>query len=204
MPGPFLPTTITDETFIRGAARLMWAGTTITFPATIGAIINLSTYDPMTGWNDLGATKTGIQITVNNTEETFDVDQILTDINTLPNAWECSVATQIAEMNLEKLQIIWEGGYVTTATEDGIANVKTMGFGAPTAYTQRRLAVLFQRPTGKIRAFIFRKAQRSPQESTINFAKEGEQQTAAVRFKALPDTSISDIYQRFFLVKDQT
>jgi len=45
----FFRTNISDDTFIRGPARLMWAGTTIAFPTTIGDIINLSTYDAATG-----------------------------------------------------------------------------------------------------------------------------------------------------------
>ena len=95
---------VNDDNFIRGAARLLWAGTTISFPVTIADVINVSTYDPMTGWNDLGATKTGITITVNNTEETFDVDQIYADIDSRPTGWECTVATALAEMTVQRLQ----------------------------------------------------------------------------------------------------
>ena len=193
---------VNDESFIRGAARLLWAGTTITFPTKIGDVINLSTYDAMTNWNDLGATKTGITITVNNTEETFDVDQIYGDIATEPTDWEVTVASQLAEMTLERLALAWEGSAVTTASEDGIST-KTMSVGNPRSYTQRRLAVLFQRPNGKIRAYIFRKALRMPQESAVNHSKTGEQISIPVRFKALPDLSINDQYARIFVIKDQ-
>src|ERR1043166_5677117 len=99
----FHRTAINDDNFIRGAARLMWAGSTVSFPTTIGSIINLSTYDAATGWNDLGATKTGITVTHNNTEEEFDVDQILTVIDTRPVTYEQAVSTQLAEMTLERL-----------------------------------------------------------------------------------------------------
>jgi len=201
----FHRTSINDESFIRGAARLLIAAVTQTFPATLGAIVNLTTYDAMSGWTDLGATKTGVQISLNNTEETFDVDQILADIATLPTSWDVSVGTQLAEMTLDKLSIAWEGDSVATATEDGVANVKTMGVGNPDVYRQRRLAVLFRRPSNqKIRGYIFRKVQRMPQESNVTHAKTGEQISIPVRFKALVDTSITNVYSRIFVIKDQT
>ena len=50
----------------------------------------MSTYDAITGWNELGATKTGVQITVNNAEESFDVDQIYGNISTEPTDWDCT------------------------------------------------------------------------------------------------------------------
>lgn len=198
----FHRTFVNDESFIRGAARLMWAGTTVAFPTKIGDVVNLSTFEPQTNWNDLGATKTGIQITVNNSEETFDVDQILADISSQPTNWEVSVGTQLAEMTAERLQIAWEGSPVTTATEDGVST-KTLGIGQPLSYTQRRLAVLFRRPNGKIRAYLFRKVQRMPQESNVTHAKTGEQISIPVRWKAVADTSIADVYSRFFVIKDQ-
>lgn len=197
----FHRTFVNDESFIRGAARLLWASISTTFPAKIGDVVNLSTFEAMAGWNDLGATKTGIQITVNNAEETFDVDQIMSDIMSQPTNWEVSVGTALAEMTLERLQVAWEGGSVSTATEDGVS-VKTMGIGEPRSYTQRRLAVLFRRPNGKIRAYLFRKAQRMPQESNVTHAKTGEQISIPVRFKCLADTSVADIFQRFFVIKD--
>jgi len=193
---------INDDNFIRGAARILWAGTTIAFPVTIADVINVSTYDPMTGWNDLGATKTGITITVNNTEETFDVDQIYSDIDARPTSWECSVSTALAEMTLAKLQLAWEGGSIVTVTSGG-QNESQLGIGAPTTYTRRRLAVLFQKQNNKIRAYVFRKVQRTPQESAITYAKTGEQQAVPMRFKAFADLSITDPLSRFFVLFDQ-
>lgn len=198
----FHKTYVNDESFIRGAARILWAAATVSFPSNIGSVINLSTFAAQTNWNELGATKNGIQIMINNAEENFDVDQIMTDIRTQPTNWEMSVSTNLAEMTLERLQLCWEGGTVSTdATQT--PNEKVLGLGAPTYYTQRRLAVLFQRPNGKIRGYFFRLVQRTPQESTITHAKTGEQQTIPIRFKCLADPSIADIYTRFAVVRDQ-
>lgn len=193
---------VNEENFIRGAGRLMWAGSTIGHPTTIAGIINMSTYEPMTNWYDLGATKTGITISVNNTEESFDVDQIMGDIDVLPTNWECSVQTQLAEMSLDRLQIAWEGGTVSTDT-NVTPNEKEMGFGQPLSYTERKLAVLFQRPNGLVRAFIFKKVVRAAVESSVVFAKTGEQQTVPIRFRALADLSVADPNSRFFIVRDQ-
>ena len=198
----FFRTSIGDPELIRGAARVLWCGTTIAFPVKIGDVINLSTYDAQVNWFDLGATKTGVNITVNNTEEAVEVDQVIGDLAVFPVSWECSVQTSLAEMNLDRLNIAWEGGGVTTDTSM-VPNEKVMGFGMPVSYVQRRLAVLHQRPSGKVRAYIFRKVQRSAVESSAAFNKTGEQQSAPVRFRGFADLSIVDIYQRFFIIRDQ-
>lgn len=193
---------VNDESFIRGAARVLWAGSTVSFPTKISDIINMSLYDSTASWNDLGATKTGVQISVNNSEESFDVDQIYTAIQTQPTTWDVSVQTALAEMTLDRLNLAWEGNSVVTTTLDG-ASTKVVSFGSPRSYTERRLAVLFQKPSGKIRAFVFRRTNRSPQESSIAFNKTGEQQSVPVRFTCLADTSVSDEKARIFTVFDQ-
>lgn len=206
----FHRTAVNDETFIRGAARLMIANVTVTFPSSIGCVINMSTYAASTDvtfgpWTDLGATKGGVTISVNSSEESFDVDQITGDLRTLPTNWECSVQTQLAELSLDRLQVAWEGSAVTTdATVT--PNEKEMGFGQPLYFTERRLAVLFQRPyttSNKIRGFFFRRVVRASAESSVVFNKAGEQQSVTIRFRALPDLSVADPYKRFFTVRDQ-
>lgn len=198
----FHRTNLGEESFIRGAGRLLWAGTTIGFPTSIGAVVNLSTFDAQAGWNDLGATKTGITISVNSAEDTFEVDQIYGDLDALPNNWECSVQTALAEMSVDRLAIAWEGSPVTLDTAVS-PNEKEMGFGQPRSYTKRRLAVLFQRPNGKIRGYFFRSVVRAAQESSVVYAKTGEQQTAPIRFRAFADTSVTDTYKRYFVIRDQ-
>ena len=187
-----------DDSFLRGAARIMWAGTTIAFPTTVGDIVNLSTYDAMTGWNDLGATKTGITVTYNNTEETFDVDQILTDIETRPVSYEQTVTTALAEMTLERLQIAWQGGPISDSGSE-----KQMGIGEPTTYIRRRLAILFQKSDGKIRAHVYRQVVKGAQDSSLAYNKTGEQLQIPVTFKALADTSINDVYTRTQVIFNQ-
>lgn len=211
----FHRTSVDNRSFIRGAARILIANpATAPRPAKIADVIALASsagvalYDASasataSGWTDLGATKTGIQITMNNAEESFDVDQILGDISSAPTSWECSVGTQLAEMTPEKLQIAWEGSAITVDAGPTIPEHE-IGFGQPTAYTQRRLAVLFQRPNGRIRAYLFHKVQRMPQESSVTHAKTGEQVSIPVRFRVLADSTVSDPYKRFFIIRDQS
>jgi len=194
----FFRTGITDDNFIRGAARLLVAGTTIAFPTGIGDVINLSSFDAQTGWVDVGATKTGITITHNNTEETFDVDQILGDIDSRPVSYEQTVATALAEVTLENFQVAWEGGTISTS-----GGFRSMGVGEPAVYTRRRLAIIFQKANGKLRMHAFRKVQKAAQESAIPYNKTGEQQSIPVTFRALADTSIADVNTRTQVIFDQ-
>jgi hypothetical protein len=205
----FFRTDVNDRSFIRGAARLLYAPITTAKPTRISNIIALASgagtdlYDPVytsetNGWVDLGATKTGIQISVNNTEESFDIDQVLGDIDSLPTAWEVSVSTQLAEFTPEKLQICWEGSEITTANGE-----QSISFGQPSSYTKRRLAVLFQRPNGTIRAYSFGVVQRLPQESTVTHNKTGEQVSIPASFRVLPDFAVTDPKARFFTIFDQ-
>jgi len=200
----FFRTDVNDRSFVRGAARLLYADIATAKPDSISDIIVLSSgatqYNPTADWTDLGATKTGIQISVNNTEEVFDVDQILGDIDSLPTAWEVSVGTQLAEYTPEKLQIAWEGSEITNNSDGD----EVISFGAPTSYTRRQLAVLFQRPDDTIRAYTFWKVQRLPQESTVTHNKTGEQISVPVRFRVLQDTTITDPKARFFSIIDQS
>jgi len=192
-----------DDSFIRGAGRLLWAGITVSFPTKLETVINMSTYDAQSNWYDLGATKGGIQISHNNTEESYDVDQIQGDIYSAPTGYEVSVGTTLAEMTLERYQIAFQGSSVTTDSTPGSGSEKQLGVGNPSTYIQRRLAVLQQRASGKIRGYFFRIAQKMPQEATLQFNKTGEQQTVPVRFKCLPDASIADVESRFFIIRDQ-
>lgn len=208
----FHRTFVNDRSFIRGAARILVAPIAQARPTQISDVIALaaaagppavSLYDAKTGWTDLGATKTGAQITINNAEETFDIDQQLGDISSAPTSWECSVGTQLAEMTPERLQLAWEGSAISTDTTPTTGSEQEIGFGSPVAYTQRRLAVLFQRPNGKIRAYLFHKVQRQPQESSVTHSKTGEQISVPLRFRVLSDPTLTNVSKRFFIIRDQ-
>jgi hypothetical protein len=194
----FFRTAVNEDTFIRGAARLMWAGITVSFPTSISQIVNLSTYDAMTNWYDLGATKGGVAISRNSTEETFDVDQILANIDTRPVTWDQTIATAMAEASLDRINIAWEAGSKSTSGGE-----ETMGVGDPTVYKQRRLAVLLRKDDGKLRAHVFRKVVRNATDSTITLNKTGDQITFPITWTALADTSITDVDTRTQVIFNQ-
>ena len=203
--GDFYKTGLSDDwATLKGAARLLVADIDQPFPSGISDIITLASgvnqYNAAAGWEDLGATKGGVTISTNHTEETLSVDQIFGDIASSPTSWEASVQTALAEMTLEHLQLVWEGSEITT---NGAAE-RILGYGQSDEYTQRRLAVLFKNPkTQKIRATVVRIAQLQPVESSIVFNREGDQMTIPVQFKARADTSISDPKKRFFMTFEQ-
>lgn len=199
----FYPTSMNDEAFVRGPGRMMYASMSTAFPTQISDVINLSTFAAQAGWNDMGATKGGVQISFNNGEEAFDVDQILAEIASLPTNSEMYVQTQIGQATLDWLSFAWEGDAVTINAAPTVPE-KNTGFGPFESYTQRRLAIGFRRgASGKIRLHVARKAQRAPQESTITYNKTGEQQSIPVRWRILPDTSVSNVRSRFMTTFDQ-
>lgn len=159
-------------------------------------------YSPKTGWYDLGGTREGIQIEINNSEDSYDVDQIPGEVGSAPTDWECGVSTRLAEMTLERFAFTWEGPAITTDITPTIPERETGGAGAVT-YTQRRLAVLFKRPNGAILAFMFHKVQRSPQAVSLDFRKSGEAMTLPIRFKVLADETEADPKYQFYRVREQ-
>lgn len=199
----FLPVTLNDEGIIRGAARIMYAAVTQALPTQVADVIDLTVYNAMAGWSDLGATKTGIQITYNTSgEDTIDVDQVYGDIDSFPQGWTMTVSTALAEATLDRIAFAWEQITVATVAKTG-GNEKQINIGTPLNYRKRKLAVLFQRPNGKIRMFVFTKAQRQAQDSQLSFAKTGDQQTIPISFRCLPDLSIAEPTARFAFITDQ-
>jgi hypothetical protein len=164
----------------------------------------LGLYDAMPGWCDLGATKNGITISVNNAEETFDIDQQLGIIGSQPTSWTVTVATALAESSPERMQVAWEGSGITIDNTPASGPEEEFGVGSPYFYTQRRLAVLYQRPSRLIRGYFFRIAQRTPAESTITFAKTGDQQTIPMTWNILPDNTEPNVLKQFFIIRDQS
>jgi hypothetical protein len=188
---------------VRGAARIMYAPSTQAEPEKIADVIDLSTFDAMSGWFDLGATREGIQITLNNSEDAFEVDQVQGEVGSAPNAWECAVQTRLAEITLEHFVFIWEGANISTDTSIPSPYERETGFAGATSYTERRLAVLFQRPSGKLQAYLFHKAVRSPQEGVIDFRKGGDAMSIQIRFRIIADPSQTDPLKQFFIIREQ-
>lgn len=160
----------------------------------------LGQWDPVGSWVELGSTKGGVAIERTNTEEQFDIDQVLGTIATQATDWQLAVSTALAEVTLENIQLCWEGGAITT---DVTNQERHLAMGNPQFYTQKRLAVLNQSASGKVRAHVMRIVQREPQNSSFNYDKSGPQQTIPQRFRALPDPTIQDPLARFGEIIEQ-
>ena len=198
-----------ERGFVQGAGRIVYAPAGTPFPEDIGDIIDVdaaatTAYDLIDPWIEIGFTKTGINITRNNAEEDFDVDQVTGSIRRRPTNWEMSVGTQLAEATLETFQLAWELGPISSVSP-GTPQLdeRHMGLGAPTSYAERMIAVLFQFPpepsggtqgspgsAALIRAWVFRRCYRAAQESGMTLQKTGEQVSLPVRWNAQADTSV--------------
>lgn len=200
-----------EQSFVQGAGRVLIAPVDQAYPDGIEDLMVLTAgatqYDPATGWSDVGFTKTGINVTRNNAEETFDVDQIRAVIRRRPTDWEMSVGTQLAEGSLETFALAWElpqgadAGSITTVTKTAPQlSERHVGLSAPTQYVERRVAVVFQFPDGIIRAWVFRRAYRAPQESGFTLNKTGEQVSLPIRWNcsADPDAPIETQFGEIF------
>jgi hypothetical protein len=193
--------------FVQGAARILVAPVSVPYPDDLSDIIDLAAgstqYDPKPPWADVGFTKTGINITRNNAEETFTVDQIRSAIRTRPSNWEMSVGTQLAEASLETFALAWELPDPEDVTLTAPAlDEKHVGMGAPTSYPERRMCVLFQfppTPSGGtvaaptyaeiIRAWVFRRCLHAAQESGFTLQNTGEQVSLPWRLNCMADGS---------------
>lgn len=214
--GP-LPGTPVVITFASQLANQNVPLITVTSPAFTGgttpaaAIVTttpgVGLYDVKSGWFDLGPTLGGITVTHNNGEQTYTIDQINADIFTLPNNTEMSVSAAVSKNDLTTMKLLFEGG---TITVNGTSGNSFLPLGSISAYAQRRVCVLGQRPSldggttaGGVRGVFFRITQRSPQEASLVWNKEGTQQTVAFTWKVLADTTLTDAAARFGGVFDE-
>lgn len=210
--GP-LPTAVVITFGVNGSQPTITATSALTGGTTPSVAVAVTTlgngqFDvfPGSGWIELGSTRGGANVSRNSTEDQLDIDQIYGSILGVPNEWEMTIATQLAEATLENIQLAWEGGAIyTDATQT--PNERHLPMGNPLAYTQRKLAVLHQKTigpsTGAIRAHVFRLVTRSPQDSREEYQKTGQMQTIAQTFRAYADWTVSDPNERLGEIIEQ-
>lgn len=181
-----------EQGFVQGAGRILVAPGDTAWPDGFEDILLLTAgatqYDAIDPWTDVGYTKTGININRNNAEEDFDVDQVRGSLKKRPTNWEMSVGTQLAEGTLETFVQAWElpDPVLVTKTTPQL-NERHVGLSAPTSLTERRVAVVFIFPDNTLRAHVFRRGVRAPQESGFTYNKTGEQVSLPQRWNCLTD-----------------
>jgi hypothetical protein len=196
-----------ERGFVQGAGRILTAPQGSDWPVGIEELIEIGAgatqYDVVDPWEEVGFTKTGINITRNNAEEDFDVDQVRGSIKRRPSNWEMSVGTQLAEASLETFAIAWELPDPVDITKTAPQlDERHIGLSAPTTYVERQVAVLFQFDSGLIRAWVFRRGLRAAQESGMTLQKTGEQVSLPVRWNALADSD-QDVDEQFGEIFEQ-
>jgi len=184
------------EQVIGGAGRLLYQltaaelGSTPVFPTKISDIMNTSNFAAQVanGWRDFGQTNDGITISRAVSMTTWDTDQV-TEVVEAIDRWTHTLATNLAEMSLENLQLAWEGGTIT-AVSGGLPGERYLPFGIPSTLTARRIAVLFRDRYGYLHAWVFREAQLNTMGETA-FTR-GTMQTLPCTWKLFADTAIND------------
>lgn len=188
-----------ERGFVQGAGRMLMAnvysdpGTKNPKPAGFEDLLVLTAgttqYDAVAPFTDAGFTKTGINVNRNNAEEDFDVDQVRGSLRRRPTNWEMSVGTQLAEGTLGTFQLAWElpdAVRITKTTPQ--LNEDHMGLSAPATLVERMVAVVFLFPDNILRAWVFWRCTRAPQESGFTLNKTGEQVSLPHRFNCLTDS----------------
>lgn len=185
-----------EQGFMQGAGRLLLAPydpTGATWPAGIEDVLLPATgatqWDAVAPFVDAGYTKTGINITRNNSEEEYTIDQSQAAFRRRPTNWEMSVGTQLAESTLETFKIAWEltDAIATITKTPPQLNERHIGMGAPTKYVERMVAVAFQFDDNTVRLFVWRKSTHAAQESGFTLQQTGEQVSLPTRFNCQVD-----------------
>lgn len=181
-----------ERGFVQGAGRILVAPGDTAWPEGLEDLLVLASgatiYDVVAPYEEVGFTTTGINITRNNAEEDFEVDQVRGSIKRRPSNWEMSIGTQLAEGSLETFQTAWELGPISSVTKTTPQlNERHLGLSAPTTYVEKQVWVLFQFDSGLIRGWGFRRCIRAAQESGFTLQKTGEQVSLPTRWNALAD-----------------
>jgi hypothetical protein len=197
-----------EQGFVQGAGRVLIADYASTdhpggFEDLLVLTAGATQYDAVDPWADVGFTKSGINITRNNAEEEFDVDQQKGSLRRRPTNFDMSVGTQLAEATLETFAIAWSlpNPVLVTKTTPQL-NERHMGLSAPDDYKERRVAVIFLFPDGILRAWVFRRCVPAAQESGFTLNKTGEQVSLPTRFNALTevgapqDSAFGEIFEQ--------
>lgn len=185
-----------SEQIYGGPARLLMADLDVFYPTNIAHIIDLSgthtLYDPVNGWEDMGATKSGIKLSSQYTSSEYKIDMITGQIEEYPTGYEIKMETNLAEVNGKNIVLAWRGTPV-----ESFQGTEKINNGKEKSNVYKRIAVLFMDPKGKIKAFILRRAEMNNQEITMNYSRTYEAITLPLSFTATPDhnsPSVKDCY----------
>lgn len=184
-----------DWATVRGPGRLLAASVdAVPIPTAIDEIIHTISFEAQGAWQDIGATKGGINIEYNYSDPQLSINRTTKQVDTDYLVSELSASTNLAENTFETYQFAWN-------TSDKVNGVFTVG--TPDKTPQKRICVAYQdTATQLIRAYVFYRAVIVPQ-GNMNFQKTGDQVTIPVNIIAAPDLTQSDLKNRYMSVMEQ-
>lgn len=160
---------VTATNLIQGPATVYTAPFGTAEPATVTAA-------PAAGWIDIGGTKDGVELQVNDEYAVLDVDQLIYDVHRRRTKRAVAVKTQMAEATLANLAM-------ATANSAPVANVLTADDGAA-AFAPAYIALLVDgiAPGGFRRRICLRKT--LPTDSVGTAYKKDSQTLIPVTWSA--------------------
>jgi len=191
----------------RGAALVLWADETQSFPGKLESVIQPKTpndphatqYAIGSGWNVMGGTTTdGVTITREfEGQEGVEVDQLTTPLfQGDPTGWTMQVSFSLLHTDPSSLKIGWELPAIetiaaNTSGPDYKVAQKKAKFSAPSLLTEYRLAVVQQHPsTEKLRCAVFRRARLLPEAKEMSMSK-ADASAMPMTFSCQPDTAVA-------------
>jgi len=183
-----------------GGGRLIYADALTAKPTALADILNPTSGVLASGWNDIGATDGGINLTRGFDKEEWEVDQVLGAIDEFITKWNMTLETNLAEASLGNLELAWEASEPVLDTGE-----YTQGIGDPDTVTERMIALIVDKRevagVGYIRAYVFWIAKLDGADSEHSFVK-GEKTLIPLTFSLLADSSeVGE--SRFGIVLDQ-
>lgn len=208
MTAKLLSNIVAQNNVWRGAARVVYAASSQSFPGKLESIIAPSTpkdphatpYALADGWSDMGPTTTdGVTVTRGfEGEDGVEVDQSNVALfEGAPSSWDVTLAFTLAHTDPDSLAIAWElptkRSYAKDESGPDYKVAQTYSkLAAPTALTSRRIAFIQQHPTTSLlRAFVFRDVTLAPGESEL-ILNRANASFMPMNLVANPDTDVSE------------
>lgn len=189
---------------LRGPAKILYAPATLAMPLKIEQVIDPTGGAPATGWSTFGLTRGGINVSKNlDISVRDDVDQILGAYDQDITDRNYVVTSQLAEvLDRAQLGIAFDMGTPTVVSTAGATQVMIPLDDGNNKTEERRIAVVYPKDeTGKVLAFVFRRAALSGGEKVFRFDKN-DPASPPLEFRAFPELATTipteDAYGRLY------
>lgn len=189
---------------LRGPAKILYAVATLPMPIMVHQVLDPTGGAAATGWNTFGLTRGGINVGKTlDIAVRDDVDQIIGAFDQDVTDRSYQITSQMAEV-LDRVQlgIAFDMGLPTVVSTVAPTQVMIPLDSGSNKTTERRFAVVYPKDvTGKVLAFVFRRAAISGGEKVFRFDKN-DPASPPLEFRAFPEISTAidpmDAYGRWY------